>query len=182
MPAVRGLERRRCCSVLAALKGYLPPPPARPRPVPVDAGCTRPLAAPLLQCARGSRRVPSSSCTSPTRPCRRRLYEASSGAVVAVCSRLSKGSFLLLLHVLDPSLSMLNSYASRLNVPLVSSGNAFNSSVAFSINLRPLYHGAIIDIMKHYHWRNTFYVYDTDEGMAPMVGRRQKNELIILFY
>ena len=37
---------------------------------------------------------------------------------------------------------------------------------AFAFHVRPLYTGAVIDVVHHYNWQHVFYVFDDADGMT----------------
>ena len=53
-------------------------------------------------------------------------------------------------------------------MPYVTSGMAVNTSrqeVGYELYIRPLYTRAILDLIKHYDWKEVYYFYSNNEGM-----------------
>jgi len=39
-----------------------------------------------------------------------------------------------------------------------------NNTNGFGVYLRPVYHKAMLDLIKHFRWTQLYYLYDTDQG------------------
>ena len=80
---------------------------------------------------------------------------------------MSKGIFALFGVTKRTSLRTVDSFGRTFNMPYVTpsaperESGLFN---AFTLYLRPLYHHALIDIVKLYGWTKVFYIYHTPEG------------------
>ena len=40
-----------------------------------------------------------------------------------------------------------------------------NNTNGFAVYLRPVYHKAMLEIIKHFRWTQLYYLYDSDQGM-----------------
>jgi len=52
-------------------------------------------------------------------------------------------------------------------MPFVTSGMAVNASrqeVGYELYIRPLYARALVDVIRHYDWKEIWYIYNSNEG------------------
>lgn len=60
-------------------------------------------------------------------------------------------------------------------MPYVTSGRSVNwtalgddilNASRLTLHVRPLYDGAILAIMRHYRWKDAYYIYDSEDGQS----------------
>ena len=39
-----------------------------------------------------------------------------------------------------------------------------STSLDYALSMRPEYHQAVLDIIRHYHWDDVIYLYDSEDG------------------
>ena len=65
------------------------------------------------------------------------------------------------------TLPTVKSYTETFHMPFVTPGVAINSSkeLEYEIFMRPQYSKAILDLIRHYRWKEVHYIFRSLEGM-----------------
>lgn len=95
------------------------------------------------------------------------LYLIEYWRCVAVCQVMAKGIFAFFAAHTPSTLNTIKSYSTTFRMPFVTSGMAVNTSrqeVGYELYLRPLYARALVDIIRHYDWKEIWYIYNNNEG------------------
>ncbi|XP_046997299.1 glutamate receptor 1-like [Schistocerca americana] len=88
-----------------------------------------------------------------------------------ICSQFSRGVFALLGAVSPDSFDTLHSYSNTFQMPFVTPWFPENvlapssGLLDYAISMRPDYHKAIIDVVRHYGWKSVIYMYDSNDGL-----------------
>nr|XP_018906951.1 PREDICTED: glutamate receptor 1-like [Bemisia tabaci] len=88
-----------------------------------------------------------------------------------ICNQFSRGVFAMLGAVSSDSFDTLHSYSNTFEMPFVTPWfpekvlSPSSGSIDYAISMRPDYHQAIIDVIKHYGWRHIAYLYDSHDGL-----------------
>ncbi|ESO10960.1 hypothetical protein HELRODRAFT_190246 [Helobdella robusta] len=94
-----------------------------------------------------------------------------------LCSFLEKGVLAIHGPISLASMDIFRSYTDTFHIPSISSNVAVNDSAmtssslvsgdrkGFQLYVKPLYSKAILDLLKHYNWKEIWYLYDSDEGL-----------------
>ena len=94
-----------------------------------------------------------------------------------VCQLMSNGIVTLFVSHSVSTLTTIRSYSATFQMPFVTSNMAVNASRAqpdmgYELYLRPHYSRAIVDLVRHYGWREIWCLYSSDEGLCtcPVIG------------
>ncbi|XP_049961019.1 glutamate receptor 1-like [Schistocerca serialis cubense] len=88
-----------------------------------------------------------------------------------ICGQFSRGVFSLVGAVSPDSFDTLHSYSNTFQMPFVTPWFPENvlapssGLMDYAISMRPEYHQAIIDVVRHYGWNRIIYLYDTHDGL-----------------
>ncbi|XP_043287148.1 glutamate receptor 1 isoform X2 [Venturia canescens] len=103
-----------------------------------------------------------------------------------ICTQFSRGVFSMLGAVSPDSFDTLHSYSNTFQMPFVTPWfpekvlTPSSGLLDFAISMRPDYHRAIIDTVRHYGWRKIIYLYDSHDGLLRLQqiyqGLRPGNE------
>ncbi|XP_057333872.1 glutamate receptor 1-like isoform X2 [Microplitis mediator] len=103
-----------------------------------------------------------------------------------ICNQFSRGVFSMLGAVSPDSFDTLHSYSNTFQMPFVTPWfpekvlTPSSGFLDFAISMRPDYHRAIIDTVRHYGWRKIIYLYDSHDGLLRLQqiyqGLRPGNE------
>jgi len=86
-----------------------------------------------------------------------------------MCNLMSNGIFALFGTHRINSINTLKSFTRMFKMPFISSSMAVNTSgqeLGYELYMRPYYAQAFVDMLKHYEWREIYYIYDSNEGLA----------------
>ncbi|XP_055342806.1 glutamate receptor-like isoform X2 [Paramacrobiotus metropolitanus] len=93
-----------------------------------------------------------------------------------VCQQMKKGIFAMMGLTQTTLYSTLNSYSQSFHMPyinlnfmpnqtsLMKAASIAPSNSNFHLNLRPFHAAALVDLIRHYDWKDLIYLYDEDEG------------------
>ncbi|XP_015125944.1 glutamate receptor 1 isoform X1 [Diachasma alloeum] len=103
-----------------------------------------------------------------------------------ICRQFSRGVFSMLGAVSPDSFDTLHSYSNTFQMPFVTPWfpekvlTPSSGFLDFAISMRPDYHRAIIDTVRHYGWKKIIYLYDSHDGLLRLQqiyqGLRPGNE------
>ncbi|XP_074101156.1 glutamate receptor IB isoform X2 [Cotesia typhae] len=103
-----------------------------------------------------------------------------------ICNQFSRGVYSMLGAVSPDSFDTLHSYSNTFQMPFVTPWfpekvlTPSSGFLDFAISMRPDYHRAIIDTVRHYGWRKIIYLYDSHDGLLRLQqiyqGLRPGNE------
>ncbi|XP_055317645.1 glutamate receptor 1-like isoform X2 [Sitodiplosis mosellana] len=103
-----------------------------------------------------------------------------------ICNQFSRGVFSMLGAVSPESFDTLHSYSNTFQMPFVTPWfpekvlTPSSGFLDFAISMRPDYHEAIIDTIRHYGWEKIIYLYDSHDGLLRLQqiyqGLRPGNE------
>ena len=109
----------------------------------------------------------------------------------AVCATISHGIFALFGFSNETTRAAVDAFTRTFHMPYVTASAPVNDSLArragdedpaaasptsasvahrtavsngFTVHLRPLFDRAMLDLIRHYRWRNISYVYDSNDG------------------
>jgi hypothetical protein len=92
----------------------------------------------------------------------------------SVCNTVSKGIFGLFSVADRPIESFLyRQMGNTFGMPYVTSGRSVNwtalgddtlNASRLTLHVRPLYDSAMLAVMRHYHWNDVCYIYDSEDG------------------
>ncbi|KAF7990138.1 hypothetical protein HCN44_009873 [Aphidius gifuensis] len=88
-----------------------------------------------------------------------------------ICSQFSRGVFSMLGAVGPDSFDTFHSYSNTFQMPFVTPWfpekvlTPSSGFLDFAISMRPDYHRAIIDTVRHYGWKKIIYLYDSHDGL-----------------
>ena len=109
----------------------------------------------------------------------------------AVCATISHGIFSLFGFSNETTRAAVDAFTRTFHMPYVTASAPVNDSLArhagdgspaaaystslstahrsaasggFTVHLRPLFDRAMLDLIRHYRWRNISYVYDSNDG------------------
>ncbi|XP_034938822.1 glutamate receptor 1-like isoform X2 [Chelonus insularis] len=88
-----------------------------------------------------------------------------------ICSQFSRGVFSMVGAVSPDSFDTLHSYSNTFQMPFVTPWfpekvlTPSSGFLDFAISMRPDYHRAIIDTVRHYGWKKIIYLYDSHDGL-----------------
>ena len=97
---------------------------------------------------------------------------------IIVCQVMSHGVFAFFASHTAATISTIRSYSQTFHMPFVMSNTAINISsgstsssggqhrpeLGYELFVRPHYARAIVDIIRHYNWRDIWYLYNSDDG------------------
>jgi len=108
----------------------------------------------------------------------------------AVCATISHGIFALFGFSNETTRAAVDAFTRTFHMPYVTASAPVNDSMArhagdggsepaassiahrsavsngFTVHLRPLFDRAMLDLIRHYRWRNISYVYDSNDGIS----------------
>ncbi|XP_045509956.1 glutamate receptor 1-like [Colias croceus] len=87
-----------------------------------------------------------------------------------ICNQYTRGAVAMLGSVPSDSFDTLHSYANTFQMPFITPWfpEKVLSSISgtdYAVSLRPDYHRAIMDTIRHYGWSNIIYIYDSHDGL-----------------
>ncbi|OXU28684.1 hypothetical protein TSAR_015217, partial [Trichomalopsis sarcophagae] len=89
------------------------------------------------------------------------------------CDRFAVGVYSLIGAVNPDSFDILHSYSNTFQMPFVTPWfpekvlTPSSGLLDFAISMRPDYHHAIIDTVRHYGWKKIIYLYDSHDVQEP---------------
>jgi len=96
---------------------------------------------------------------------------------LTVCTTMSKGIFGLFAVADRPFESFVyRQTGSTFGMPYLTSGRSVNwtalgeggttSTTRLAVNVRPLFDGAMLAVIRHYRWSHVYYIYDSQDGQC----------------
>lgn len=85
----------------------------------------------------------------------------------SVCSLLQKGILAYFGVHTTNTLNTVKSYSATFNLPYITSAmavNMTNQDKGYDLYIRPYYVRAILDLIRHYSWKEVYYFYSSNEG------------------
>ncbi|KAL7299265.1 hypothetical protein TKK_0007854 [Trichogramma kaykai] len=88
-----------------------------------------------------------------------------------ICNRFASGVYSMIGAVNSDSFDILHSYSNTFQMPFITPWfpekvlQPSSGSVDFAISMRPDYHHAIIDTIRHYGWKKIIYLYESHDGL-----------------
>lgn len=85
---------------------------------------------------------------------------------LVVCDQMATGVFLFFGSKDTKSAEIIESFTRKFHVPYVCPclTTVVNTKRNFQIHMKPPFTMAIVDMIRHYNWRNMIYLYDSTEG------------------
>nr|ARJ36889.1 glutamate receptor 2 [Hirudo verbana] len=86
----------------------------------------------------------------------------------AICSLLQKGILAYFGVHTTNTLNTVKSYSATFNLPYITSAmavNMTNQDKGYDLYIRPYYVRAILDLIRHYSWKEVYYFYSSNEGL-----------------
>lgn len=89
-----------------------------------------------------------------------------SSFVLTVCDQMAIGVFLFFGSKDSKSAETIESFTRKFHVPYVCPclTKVVDPKNNFQIHMKPPFTMAIVDMIRHYRWRNMIYLYDSTEG------------------
>ncbi|XP_056009393.1 glutamate receptor 2-like [Ostrea edulis] len=96
----------------------------------------------------------------------------------SLCDQMATGVFLFFGSKDTKSAEIIESFTRKFHVPYVCPclTTVVNTKRNFQIHMKPPFTMAIVDMIRHYNWRNMIYLYDSTEGL------QRFNEVMSAFY
>jgi len=113
----------------------------------------------------------------------------TAAVMFAVCATISHGIFALFGFSNETTRAAVDAFTRTFHMPYVTASAPVNDTLArlsgdagsaaavsptsahrsaaaggFTVHLRPLFDRAMLDLIRHYRWRNISYVYDSNDG------------------
>ncbi|CAG0892960.1 unnamed protein product [Cyprideis torosa] len=86
-----------------------------------------------------------------------------------VCGHFQRGIYAMIPAVNPDSFDTFHSYSNTFQVPLITPSfpekivSPSSRRMDFSLNVRPQYHAAILDVVQYYGWSKIIFIYDSDD-------------------
>jgi hypothetical protein len=108
---------------------------------------------------------PSAECAS-----RRKIAFKYYIYIFTVCDKMMEGAQMMIVDYHPTTYGSVQSYAHYLNLPTLVPGGTGSSAYdpyKYDISLLPPTIGAIVAVIKHFHWNNVvYYIFDTNDGRS----------------
>ena len=85
---------------------------------------------------------------------------------------MSNGVFMLFGARRFESSNIVQSYTQTFHIPYVSPSYADNeprNNHTYQLHMKPSHTRALVDLIRHYRWKNFHYVYDSEEGTVTSI-------------
>jgi len=80
---------------------------------------------------------------------------------------MTRGIFAFFATHTSSTLNTLKSYSTKFRMPFITSRMAINTSYqegGYELYMQPFYAKALLDLIRHYDWKEVWYIYSQNEG------------------